>query len=466
MAGASATELLGKTATTLFGPFAPGRTTNRANAVRDVDATLRAVDGREVAVQLSVSKLRGENRKGWVCVAQNMTERRRLEAELRQSQKMEGIGRLAGGIAHDFNNLLSVVLGYSEMLAVGLADSDPMLQDLNDINLAGKRAADLTRQLLAFSRQQVLEPKIVDLNAVVTGMEKMLARLLGEDVALTVATAPTLGAVKVDPGQMEQVLMNLAVNARDAMPAGGRLTIETRGVAIDPDDARYPGVAPGRYVLLAVADTGTGMDAATQAHIFEPFFTTKAVGQGTGLGLSTVFGIVRQSGGTISVCSAVGEGTSFRVLIPEADPSLQVTASQAPLAEVDGLAGSETILLVEDEEGVRRFVRTVLRRHGYTVLEAQNGGEALLICEQYAKAIDLVLADVVMPHLTGPKLFERLRPMRPDMRVLYMSGYIDHAFRDGVVEPGIAFLQKPIAPAVLARRVRQVIESARAQPGE
>ena len=394
-----------------------------------------------------------------------MTDRHRLEASLRQSQKMEGIGRLAGGVAHDFNNLLSVVLTYSEMLAVGLAESDPMLQDLNDINQAGKRAADLTRQLLAFSRQQVLDPQIVDLNAIVTGMEKMLPRLLGEDVVLSTITAPTLGEIKVDPGQMEQVLMNLAVNARDAMPAGGRLTIETKEVAIDGDDAEYPAVAPGRYEMLVVTDTGTGIDAATQAHIFEPFFTTKGVGKGTGLGLSTVFGIVQQSGGSISVRSALGVGTSFRVLIPEAGPSMQVMAHPAAAVEHDDLAGSETILLVEDEEGVRRLVRTLLRRHGYTVLEAQNGGEALLICEQYAKGIDLVLTDVVMPHLNGPKLFARLHPMRPDMRVLYMSGYIDHAFQDGVVEPGIAFLQKPITPGVLGRRVRQVLESARAPQG-
>jgi two-component system, cell cycle sensor histidine kinase and response regulator CckA len=302
----------------------------------------------------------------------------------------------------------------------------------------------------------------VDLSAIVTGMEKMLPRLLGEDVVLTVATAPRLGAVKVDPGQIEQVLMNLAVNARDAMPAGGRLTIETQEVSIDPGETEHPGVAPGRYALLAVTDTGTGIDAATRDRIFEPFFTTKPVGKGTGLGLSTVFGIVQQSGGHISVRSALGVGTSFRVLLPVTDPALQGSAVPAAMVEVGSLAGSETVLLVEDEESVRRLVGTVLRRHGYTVLEAQNGGEALLICEQYAKAIDLVLTDVVMPHLNGPQLFERLHPMRPDMRVLYMSGYIDHAFQDGVIEPGVAFLQKPITPGVLARQVRRVIEPARA----
>ena len=461
VAGRSLEEMHGQPAAAFFGKNAPGaHSSGQSFASREIDATMTIAEGREVPVRLTVQRFRGQSRHGWVCVAQNLTDRQRLEAELRQSQKMEGIGRLAGGIAHDFNNLLSVVLAYSEMLADGLDANDPMLHDLNDINQAGRRAADLTRQLLAFSRQQVLAPKVIDLNGVVTGMEKMLRRLLGEDVALTVATAQKVGRVKVDPGQMEQILMNLAVNARDAMPAGGRLTIETREVAIEGDQpGEYPGAAPGRYVLLAVTDSGTGIDAATQAHIFEPFFTTKAVGKGTGLGLSTVFGIVRQSGGHISVRSTMGEGTTFRVLIPVADPSHPITAAPAALAASDTLAGSETVLLVEDEEGVRRLVRTVLRRQGYTVLEAQNGGEALLICEQYAKPIDLVLTDVVMPHLNGPQLFDRLHPMRPDMQVLYMSGYIDHAFRDGEIEPGAAFLQKPITPGVLARRVRQVIDS-------
>jgi PAS domain S-box-containing protein len=394
-----------------------------------------------------------------LAVALDVTERNRMERQIRQSQRMEAIGNLAGGVAHDFNNLLSIILSYSQMLAADLQPGDPMRDDLEEISKAGEGAAGLTRQLLAFSRQQILQPRILDLNAVVGGVAKMLRRLVGEDVELDVVSGAALGTVSADPGQIEQVVMNLVVNARDAMPNGGSLTVKTSNVDLDSAYAAdHPGVEPGAYVMLAVTDTGTGMDSATRERIFEPFFTTKEKGRGTGLGLSTVFGIVRQSGGSISVDTEVDEGTTIKVYLPQADPACGAAVESAN--DVKARRGSETILLVEDDEQVRALTRTILERHGYHVLEAQGGGDALLLCEQYKTMIHLLLTDVVMRRINGRTLAMRLACLRPQMKVLYMSGYTDDAIiRHGMLNSDVAFLQKPFTPASLTRKLREVLDS-------
>jgi two-component system cell cycle sensor histidine kinase/response regulator CckA len=394
---------------------------------------------------------------GIVVLSIDVTEGRKLEDQLRQAQKMEAVGRLAGSVAHDFNNLLSVILSSSEMLLDDLKPMDPVRPDIEAIKKAGERAAGLTRQLLAFSRQQVLAPRVVDLNAVVQECEKMLKRLLGEDIELVGRYARDLWKIRVDPGQIDQVIVNLAINARDAMPDGGKLTIETKDAVLDESyETEHFGVTPGPYVMLAVSDTGVGMDRETQTRIFEPFFTTKEVGKGTGLGLSTVFGIVKQSGGNIWVYSEPGEGTTFKVYFPKATgEDLQSLPAPKPLT----LEGKETILLVEDQDDVRKVALQILRRYGYHVLEARNGGEALLTCEQHPRTIHLLLTDVIMPQLGGQKLAERLLKLRPDMRVLFMSGYTDTTVvQHGILESGNAYLQKPLVPEALARRVREVLD--------
>ena len=378
------------------------------------------------------------------------------EEKLRQSQKMEAVGRLAGGVAHDFNNALSVVLCYADIIVADLKPGDPLRADVEEIRLAATRAADLTRQLLAFSRQQVLAPRIIDLNQVVVGMSNMLRRLLGADVDLEVLPSANLWNVKADPGQMEQVLMNLVVNARDAMPSGGKLTIETKNFELLASDAdTHHDVAPGSYVVLAITDNGIGMSSETQEQIFEPFFTTKH--KGSGLGLSTVFGIVRQSGGQIWVDSAPGVGTTFKVFLPKTAGTTELRPSDRPPSLSGG--GTETILLVEDDEQVRVVASGILRRIGYRVLEAPNGGEALLLCEQHEGTIDLLLTDVVLPRMSGRELSERLAVLRSNMKVLFVSGYTDDsAMRHGVPDSEVAYLQKPFTPATLTKKIREVLD--------
>ena len=386
------------------------------------------------------------------------TERRSLEQQVIQAQKMEAIGRLAGGVAHDFNNILTAIGGYTDLLLADLPPDDPRRQDVDEIHHAADRAAALTQQLLAFSRRQVLQPKVIDLNALVANVEKLLRRLLGEDVQLATALAEDVGRVRADPGQVEQVIVNLAVNARDAMPAGGRLTIETRNVDLDAAYAAdHRTVVPGPYVLIAVSDTGSGMSADTQSHMFEPFFTTKEVGKGTGLGLATVYGIVKQSGGSIWVYSELGHGTTIKVYLPRVDEPAEPLAAPA-FADPKSLRGTETILLVEDEPAVRGVARQVLARQGYTVLEAPDGHTALTMVGAGGPSVDLVLTDVVMPGMSGRTLADQLRRRCPGLRVLYMSGYTDDAIvRHGMLEPGLAYLQKPFRPDALVQKVREVL---------
>ena len=383
--------------------------------------------------------------------------RKRLEEQLAQSQKMEAIGQLAGGVAHDFNNLLTIISGYSELLLTDHLD-ESRKGLLREIHKASDRAASLTRQLLAFSRKQVLEPKVLDLNALVGDVEKMLRRMIGEDIALATALDPSVNPVKVDPGQMEQVLMNLAVNARDAMPQGGKFTIETRNVELGETFAEGNGdVKAGSYVLMTISDTGCGMTAEVKAHIFEPFFTTKGPRKGTGLGLATVYGIVKQSGGHINVDSQVGGGTTFKIYLPAAREGIVATTSQPDLTTM--AKGTETLLLVEDEDAVRSMTRYALQTCGYTVLEAKNGQEALQLARDQSKAIQLLVTDVVMPEMGGRQLSEQLTHGRPGLKVLYLSGYTDDAvIRNGVLAAQVNFLQKPFTPSSLAYKVREVLD--------
>jgi len=382
---------------------------------------------------------------------------RQSEEQLRQAQKMEAIGRLAGGIAHDFNNLLSVILSYAEVLLEDLKPSDPVRDDIEQVSKAANRAAGLTRQLLLFSRQQVPEPRVVDLAEVLAGLDKMIGRILGEDVDFMVLPPKAPGRVKVDPTHVEQVILNLVVNARDAMPTGGKLTVELGNVELDEDYARaHLPTKAGPHVMLAVTDNGIGMDRATQARIFEPFFTTKEQGRGTGLGLSTVFGIVQQSGGSIWVYSELGKGTTFKIYLPRVDAAVDGPKQHF---EPTTLRGSETILLVEDEEQVRVILLNVLRRQGYRVLSAQNAGEALLLCEGHPDPIHLLVTDVVMPQMSGPELAKRLAQPRPEMKVLCMSGYTDDSIvRHGVLSTGFAFIQKPVTPVLLSRKIRELLD--------
>ncbi|HTK95108.1 MAG TPA: GAF domain-containing protein [Terriglobales bacterium] len=429
--------------------------------VDSVEVKWKRKDGTPMTVRLSgraVVSVAGEP-EGFEMIAEDVTERRAFEEQMRQSQKMEAVGRLAGGVAHDFNNLLTVIKGYTELVLDSYSEGDPRRGEIEEIRKAADRAGALTRQLLAFSRQQVLAPKTLNLNQVVQSMDGLMHRLLGENIELSTLLGPDVGRVRADPGQLEQVLMNLAINARDAMPRGGKLTIGTANAEIDELYAReHPTIAPGSYVLLAVSDTGQGMDTETQAHIFEPFFTTKEQGKGTGLGLSTVYGIVKQSGGDIWVYSEVGVGSTFKVYLPRVDAPAELVApsSGSPRRAV----GSETILLVEDEDGVRALVRKFLERSGYQVIEASSGDQALGLAHKHGDKIDLLLTDVVLPRMSGSELARRLVDMYPQTRVLYMSGYTDDAIvHHGVLSAGAAFVQKPFTAEALGRKIREILES-------
>ncbi len=386
----------------------------------------------------------------------DITERLELETQLREAQKLEAVGRLAGGVAHDFNNVLMAITGLSGMLLEDLPASDPMRDDVEQIQKAADRAASLTRQLLAFSRKQMLQPTEMNLNVAITDMERMLRRLIGEDVELVTVLEQDVWTVKADPGQIEQVLMNLVVNARDAMPEGGRVTISTRNVAIDEGAARDLDCRIGDYCMLRVSDTGMGMAENIRSRVFEPFFTTKEMGKGTGLGLSTVYGIVKQSGGSITVESEPGEGTTFTILLPKVDPRAE--EPKIGTAGANPLRGSETILLVEDEDTVRELASRALRKKGYSVLEAGNGAEALELSERFNDKIDLVVTDVVMPRMSGRELVERLSMLRPETKVIFMTGYTDDAIlHHGVLDSGIELIQKPFKPAVLLNKIREVL---------
>jgi two-component system cell cycle sensor histidine kinase/response regulator CckA len=447
----------------------------QGHAVLAYETQRRRKDGSLVEVAVTISPIRDAAGAviGVSKIARDLTTRRdvetmlrRTEEQFRQAQKMEAVGRLAGGVAHDFNNLLSVILSYADLVLQDLQPGDPMRADVEEMRAAGLRASELTKQLLAMSRQQVLQPRVLDINLVLAGMQRMLGRLLGEQVELTVLPDHDIGRVLADPGQIEQVVMNLAVNARDAMKDGGKLTIETSNVEFD---AAYVGthfgVAAGHYVMLALSDTGSGMDAATQARIFEPFFTTKDAGKGTGLGLATVFGIVKQSDGQVVVYSEPGRGTTFKIYLPRTDREDGAETGPISAGKTTAVRGWETVLLVEDEEKVRAVACEILRRNGYQVLETSNGGEAFLISKEFPATIHLLLTDVVLPRMSGRKLAEELALQRPDMKVLFASGYTDDTIlHHGVLDAGVAFLQKPFTPGTLLRKIRAVLDACGSDP--
>ncbi len=420
-------------------------------------------NGQSVEVDMLLHRIRYAGRQAALVVPLDGTRRKQLEEQLRQAQKMEAVGMLAGGIAHDFNNLLTIINGYSQMLLAGLPENDENRISVEQIMKAGERAAELTQQLLTFSRRQVVRPKVLNLNAVVSGTAVMLRRLIGEHIELRIVEGSDLAKVHADPGQLEQVILNLTVNSRDAMPSGGTLILETQNVDLDEAfTGTRTTLQPGRYVMLAVTDSGTGMDAQTRSHLFEPFYTTKAQGRGTGLGLSTVYGIVKQSGGEIVVYSEPGHGTCVKIYFPAVNEG--VTEDAAENLQARTLAGSETILLVEDEEAVRKLVRRTLEKQGYQLLVAASGAEALDIAHQQDRPIHLLISDVVMPQMGGGQLAEQLKALRPKIQVLYISGYTESSMRSGSLGKGELFLQKPFTPAALARCVRELLDRADGAP--
>jgi PAS domain S-box-containing protein len=427
----------------------------QAGKVQFAERQLLRKDGSVVLVEVSARPLPDGR---LLATLRDITERRTLEQQLRQAQKMEAVGRLAGGVAHDFNNLLTAIFGYAEFAAEDLPADSPVREDIEEIRKAAQRASSLTRQLLAFSRQQVLEPVVLNLNELVRDLEKMLRRLIGEDVEMDLRLSEGLANVRADPGQLNQVLLNLVVNARDAMPTGGRLLIETQDAELNEDYVeQHQPVVPGAYVLLAVSDTGSGMTPDVKSHLFEPFFTTKEKGKGTGLGLSTVYGIVKQSGGYIWAYSEVGVGTTFKIYLPRVDAPAQ-TAARRP--EPGSLSGTETILVAEDDEPLRLLASAMLRKLGYTVLEAQDADMALAAAAAHPGAIHLLVTDVVMPGQSGRALARALIAARPTLKVLYISGYTDEAIvHHGMLEPGLHFLQKPFTSAGLAKKVRSVLDA-------
>jgi PAS domain S-box-containing protein len=391
----------------------------------------------------------------------DITERKTLEAQLLQAQKMEAVGRLAGGVAHDFNNLLMAIMGYSELIRTSLVKGDPLYKYSEDILKATERAASLTQQLLAFSRRQVTQPQVLNLNRVVADLEKMLRRLIGEHIEMDIAAGPDLGVVKADPGQIGQIIMNLAVNARDAMPTGGRLILATDNIEFAAShECRFENIPPGHYVRLTVTDTGSGMNEETLAHIFEPFFTTKEVGKGTGLGLPMVYGIVKQNRGCVDVESQPGQGATFKIYLPRIEAAVEAPGARVSLAA--RLEGSETILVVEDEDALRTLLCRFFRLYGYDVLEARHGGEALLICERHPGPIHLMVTDVVMPQMSGKELAGRLASLHPEMTVFFMSGYTDSDLTGyGAPESTQHFIPKPFRPMDLVKKVRDFLDASR-----
>jgi two-component system, cell cycle sensor histidine kinase and response regulator CckA len=463
--GASSPEqVLGRTVFDFIHPDFHAITTERlglmetGNPVPLIEEKIVRLDGTTVDVEISASPFLEEGVTAIQVVCRDISDRKKLEEQFHQAQKMEAVGQLAGGVAHDFNNLLTVISGYSEMLITRLPPNDPMIDMVQEIHKAGERAAHLTRQLLAFSRKGIVERRVLHLNALVIDTEKMLRRLIGEDISLTTVLAPALGQVKADAGQVEQVIVNLAVNARDAMPQGGKLAIETRNVELDTAYAKlHPEVKPGRYVMVAVSDTGFGMSQETKGHIFEPFFTTKGPGKGTGLGLATVYGIVKQGGGHIAVHSELGQGTTFKIYFPTVKENLLL--GKTPHGSKVAPHGKETILLVEDEDAVRRIIKLALQNLDYTVLEARNGEEAARFCERHTEPIHLLITDVVMPEMGGRQVAERLVACKQGIKVLFLSGYTDDTVvRNGVMQAEVAFLQKPFTPMALANKVRDVLD--------
>ena len=438
----------------------------RIEEIKDLEVEWKKQDGTQITVRCSGRRINDENGTPayFEVFAEDVSEKRVLEKQLRMAQKMEAIGRLSGGIAHDFNNLLGVIIGYSRVLKKALNQDSTLCEHATEVEKAGQRAASLTKQLLAFSRQQVLTPAVLNLNTLASDMEKMLPRLLGEDIDVSLDLDPALDSVKADQSQIEQVILNLAVNSRDAMPNGGKLKVQTANAEFDQAYTRnHPGSRVGRYVLLSVTDTGTGMDAGTLAHIFEPFFTTKERGKGTGLGLATVYGIVKQSNGYIWVDSAVGRGTSFQIYLPRYVGE-QAVDTQKIVSE-ERLSGSETILLVEDAEPLRKLAQSFLEGSGFRVLSAANGEEALEVANRFAGIFDLLLTDVVMPGMNGRMLAEQLMPRRPGMKVLYMSGYSDSFIAGhGVLDPRLHLLHKPFTEEVLIRSVREVLDDRKSPP--
>jgi two-component system cell cycle sensor histidine kinase/response regulator CckA len=428
--------------------------TNRGS-VRDLEITFLTKSGEQRIGMILAETIEVDGQTCVLAIVKDFTDQKGLEKQLRQSQKMEAIGQLSGGIAHDFNNLLSVIIGYCEAIEERLSPDDPLQRKCEQIKKAGQSAASLTRQLLAFSRQQVLAPKILDLNAIVRNVEKMLRRLIGEDIDFSTALEPGLANIRADQGQIEQIIVNLVVNARDAMPHGGRLRIETANVHLDEAYVRrHSPQQAGPYVSVTVSDTGTGMDAETQAHIFEPFFTTKEIGKGTGLGLSTVYGVVRQSGGHIWVYSELGHGTTFKIYLPRSGQATQIEKSRPDLAESS--CGTETILLVEDAEPLRELTRDLLADNGYTVLEAGHPEHAIEIARKFKGAIHLLLTDMVMPGMNGRVLADKLASVRPEMRVVFMSGYTGFT-HSGLIDSELILLSKPFSKDTLLRKVREVL---------
>jgi two-component system cell cycle sensor histidine kinase/response regulator CckA len=463
--GYSASEIVGKSISTIFPPDQYAEITemiekiNHGERVEKADTIRLRQDGKKVHIALTLSPIKDSDGRviGVSTVARDITESRLLEEMLGQAQKMEAVGQLAGGVAHDFNNLLGVILGYSGILLEGLSLNDPWRKAIEEIQKAGERAALLTRQLLAFSRKQVLQPKVLDLNAVVGGMENLLNRLIGENIELRVVLNPAIGRVKADFGQLEQIIMNLAVNSRDAMPAGGMLTIETSNVELDEQyAAQHASTQSGPHVMLAVTDTGCGMDESTKSHIFEPFFTTKGIGKGTGLGLATVYGIVKQSGGSVWVYSEPGIGTTFKIYLPLVDQVPENEPLMNTIEKVD--RGLQTILIVEDDAALLQVLIRSLEEVGFVTLAAQSPAEAMQIFENHPGTIHLMVTDVIMPGMSGNQLASHLSAIRPEMKVLHISGYTDGTIvHHGVLHPGLAFLQKPFSPRALARKVSGVL---------